>query len=493
MTLSISPVRISLLCAGLLRLYVPGAAFCQDLPVGLAARVWPLVSGAPLGPGGLGDPGASPVASSALPILPGSRDSGAPSPTVDWTGLVRASGRFLALEQAFRLMTEPGTREGLKGSFFHNYTRAVGSLHGWADGDEFYVNYVGHPMQGCVAGFLWAGNDLRYRGAEFGRNPTYWKARLRAAGFAWVYSTQFEIGTVSEASIGAIQAVPPQEGMVDHVITPSLGMGWMIAEDALDHYVIKRVEGATTNRWIRLLARSGMNPSRTFANVLRGVAPWHRDTREGITTYRPVARETTVASRPEPPAAADVSGPAPFELDMDFRAEWMGGRGKPVTCVGGGGTAAIRLSPTWQAAVEVGGCNLLGLDRNVSGDALVFLAGPRWTRNLGGPWNTHWQFLVGGNKFTEERMYPERKELLTRLAAVQGAAPPAHNDYTDQVEASGFAVAAGGGIDYKLNRALILRVAELSYRHSWIAPLWGRSYSESFRVAAGLVLRMGTW
>src|SRR5690349_17625324 len=35
---------------------------------------------------------------------------------VDWTGLFRSSGRFLAVEQAFRLATEPGTREGLKGS-----------------------------------------------------------------------------------------------------------------------------------------------------------------------------------------------------------------------------------------------------------------------------------------------------------------------------------------------------------------------------------------
>ena len=66
---------------------------------------------------------------------------------------MRASGRFLAVEHAFRLATEPGTRDGLKGKFFGNYARAVGSIHGWSDGDEFYVNYVGHPAQGSVAGF----------------------------------------------------------------------------------------------------------------------------------------------------------------------------------------------------------------------------------------------------------------------------------------------------------------------------------------------------
>ena len=52
-------------------------------------------------------------------------------------------------------------------------------------GDEFYVNYVGHPMQGCVVGFLWVGSDVHYRHAEFGKSPVYWKSRLRAAAFAW--------------------------------------------------------------------------------------------------------------------------------------------------------------------------------------------------------------------------------------------------------------------------------------------------------------------
>ena len=172
------------------------------------------------------------------------------------------------------------------------------------------------------------GSDVRYRHAEFGNSPVYWKSRLRAAAFAWVYSTQFEIGAVSEASIGAIQATPPQQGFVDHVITPTVGMGWMIAEDILDQYLVKRVEAATSNRWIRLLARSGMNPSRTFSNVLRGEAPWHRDTREGISTLpagparRPDSR--TPEAAPGPP---DTPGPAPFELTLGFHAERMYGRG----------------------------------------------------------------------------------------------------------------------------------------------------------------------
>jgi hypothetical protein len=281
--------------------------------------------------------------------------------------------------------------------------------------------------------------------------------------------------------------------MVDHVITPSLGMGWMIAEDAVDKYLVKRVEAATANRYIRMLARAGLNPSRTFANVLRGETPWHRDTREGILTYRAVSDAPMVSRGLSPPVPPDTPGPAPFELDMDVRAESLWGRGKPVSCVGGGAAAAFRIAAAWQMAVDVGGCNLLGLDRNVSGDMLTFMAGPRWTRGAGGPWNTHWQFLIGGAKMTEERMNPDRKELLSQLAIRHAAAPPAHDEYTEHAEATGFAVAAGGGVDYKLSRALILRVAELSYRHSWAPPLWGRTYSESVRFSSGLVLRMGTW
>ena len=48
--------------------------------------------------------------------------------------------------------------------------RSVLNLHGWADGDPFYVNYVGHPMQGAVAGRIWLLHDPRYRKAEFGRS-----------------------------------------------------------------------------------------------------------------------------------------------------------------------------------------------------------------------------------------------------------------------------------------------------------------------------------
>src|SRR5258708_21354265 len=124
---------------------------------------------------------------------------------INWSGVFTQSFAFLGVEEGFRLLTEGGARHTHM-PFVRGYTESVSNLHGWADGDPFLVNYVGHPMQGAVSGFIWVENDRRYRSAEFGRNAHYWKSRLRAAAFAWAYSEMEEIGPISEASIGATQA-----------------------------------------------------------------------------------------------------------------------------------------------------------------------------------------------------------------------------------------------------------------------------------------------
>ena len=43
------------------------------------------------------------------------------------------------------------------------------------------------------------------------------------------------------------------------------------------------------------------------------------------------------------------------------------------------------------------------------------------------------------------------------------------------------------------NNAISIKVADISYRHSWTNALWGRDYSNSLKFTSGLVLRMGTW
>ncbi len=205
--------------------------------------------------------------------------------SIEWGGLLVDSTRFLLFQQAFRLATESDTRAGLSGPFFRDYKDAVLNIHGWNDGDPFFVNYIDHPMEGSVAGFLEVAHDSRYRNVEFGKSSGYWKSRLRAMAFSAAFSLQFEIGPVSEASIGNIQKINSKAGVVDWVITPVVGMGWMVGEDVLDKYVVRRLEARTNNHFTRILLRGVLNPTRSFANLMQGRVPWHRDTREGVRDF----------------------------------------------------------------------------------------------------------------------------------------------------------------------------------------------------------------
>jgi hypothetical protein len=162
-------------------------------------------------------------------------------------------------------------------------------------------------------------------------------------------------------------------------------------------------------------------------------------------------------------------------------------------CNGGGASAAVRLSPAWQLLVDVGGCKIAGLEAGLSGDSLTYMAGPRRLHAVAARWTAQWQLLVGGHKMSGERMWPDKKRLLNAAALAVKNAPPSHSDYTEQVEASGFALATGCGLNYRLNRALAVRVAELSYLHSWTGPRWGTAYRDSLKLESGLILRMGTW
>ena len=67
---------------------------------------------------------------------------------------------------------------------------------------------------------------------------------------------------------------------VDLVVTPVAGTAWLIAEDALDRFVIARIERMTSSHTLRVLARSWLNPNRSLANLLRFKKPWARNTRQ---------------------------------------------------------------------------------------------------------------------------------------------------------------------------------------------------------------------
>jgi hypothetical protein len=202
----------------------------------------------------------------------------------DWNAAFRQSMIFLAIEHAFRLATEEGTRAELKGPFFKDYFKAVRSLRGWDDGDPFLVNYIGHPMQGSVAGFIQIHNDPKGANEKVSLNRNYWRSRLKAFGWSFAYSTQFELGLFSEAAIGNVgmrsyARSKHTMAYVDLVVTPVVGAGWLVGEDMLDRYLVWPLEDKIGNRVVGLLIRTFLNPTRSFANILRGQRPWYRDNR----------------------------------------------------------------------------------------------------------------------------------------------------------------------------------------------------------------------
>lgn len=223
-----------------------------------------------------------------------------PSQKFHWAPALRQSLLFLGVEHGFR-MTQLYTRKRLAGPFFQDWFDSVAGTSGWGDRDAFSANYIGHPMQGAISSYIHIQNDPGGIRQEFGRDPAYWKSRLRAMAWAAAYSVQFELGPLSEASIGNVGQKKGTAGAVDLVVTPTAGMGWTVTEDLLDKYVILGLERRNQNRVVRGFARSLLNPSRSFANLMRAKPPWHRDTRGGVAAADVEA--------PQPPSPVAISSP----------------------------------------------------------------------------------------------------------------------------------------------------------------------------------------
>lgn len=240
----------------------------------------------PDGDGGGGSPAVVRPAVTPAPTAPAPEG-------FQWRPAFTEAFSFLMIQHGFRLLKEPGTRTGLKGPFLRDWMDSVKGVEGWRDGDPFYVNYVGHPMQGAITGLVQVQNDPHGRNLQF-NDPGYWKSRSKAMIFSAAYSAQFELGPISEASIGNVGREMQANGYtgagaVDFVVTPTVGTMMLIGEDVVDRYAILRLENRTSNRFLKAMIRTWLNPNRAMANILRGEYPWHRDTRPGINVSFPPA------------------------------------------------------------------------------------------------------------------------------------------------------------------------------------------------------------
>jgi hypothetical protein len=242
--------------------------------------------------------------STALASLPASSIQPtfrAPQEKFHWGPALWQSFAFLVVSHAFRLANDGGARYLLlHRPFWHDYWASANNfdMSRWGDGDSFLVNYIGHPMEGAVAGDIFLNNDPQGRSARFGKSKAYWYSRLKAMAWATGFEAYFEIGPIfSEAAIGneggytyvpgcglypcnkypGKHFKPPTNntGWVDFVITPVVGLGWIVMEDAIETEIVDRLANGSPSLTYKIL-RGSLAPSHTFANMFAGKKPWYR-------------------------------------------------------------------------------------------------------------------------------------------------------------------------------------------------------------------------
>ena len=197
-----------------------------------------------------------------------------------WKPALIQSGMFLGIQHGVRLF-QKRTNSELGGPFFTDWKHSVKNLRGWADGDIFFINYVAHPLQGAATGRIFVNNSDKSKKLEFGKSKDYWTSRMKTMAWSAVWSTQFEIGPISEASIGNVGIHDDfgrsRMGWVDLVMTPTAGTGVLIGEDIIDKYVLKNwLERTTKSRTKIKVYRTFLNPISSFVNLLGGKKPWTR-------------------------------------------------------------------------------------------------------------------------------------------------------------------------------------------------------------------------
>jgi hypothetical protein len=215
-----------------------------------------------------------------------------------WKSALQQSFYFLIFEHAFRMADDPYARYLVwHKPFWHDYFSSFNDfdMGRWGDGDDFLVNYIGHPMQGAVSGYIQIQNDPKSRVLKFSKSSSYWKSRLKAMAWAAAYSTYFEVGPVlSETALGSEGGYtytpgcrspcdhpaghkPPTNntGWVDFIVTPTIGTGWIVLEDSMETEIVDRVSHGDNALKFELL-RSVLNPSHSLANFFQGREPWYR-------------------------------------------------------------------------------------------------------------------------------------------------------------------------------------------------------------------------
>ena len=445
-------------------------------------------------------------------IIPqGSKSESESHTHLRWGPAVRESLLYTGIMHAFDLTFQAGTRDALNGHWFANYMQSVSELRGWSDSDRFMAPYVGHPLEGSIFGFIERQNDPKYRLVQWGDGREYWVSMLRSMAYGAIWHTQWKIGPVSEASIANVM-LHASPGFITLVDTPTLGFCTMLAEDAADRYLIMGLENRTNNRPLIILARSFLNPGRTFANLMAFRAPWVRDTRlnlfganyeirkELLEDYRNGSGEKPFqfVKNAWMREGVEFSHPRPKEATIELTAfpyyeTFLGGG----SCIGGGGAGAARVNPKLQVITEVSGCLVMHMPHsNYSADSLFYGGGFRWTPMAANRFSPFAQFMFGGRKVTMEIMDVALHEEL-RKEWSDGSGKLAHfpkrSDYSVEQSQNGPSIAVGGGFDVVVTRPFAWRVLNIEYTHSWMKDVAEIHPQEGLKISMQAVVRIGTW
>jgi len=242
-----------------------------------------------------------------------------------WRRALFESFVFFSIEQAYVVHDDYRWVVIENGVPFNHYWRDyMQSLSkwkdsGWNDGDAALYSYVGHPIQGAMTSYIQIQNDPNGEKLEFSNTKEYWRSRFKATLWNAVYSTQWNVGPLSEITFEKYgtrsRGTWNQDGtwpctskhcftgvgQVDLVITPVGGLAWLLTEDLLDKHLARRVEGATRNHFLIDVMRCAVAPIRGGANILHGKRPWYRfrDARE-VYLSNQLKQRTAVASTLQP-------------------------------------------------------------------------------------------------------------------------------------------------------------------------------------------------
>jgi hypothetical protein len=209
---------------------------------------------------------------------------------VQWLKMIGEAMEFLSLQHLGNIATDSEIRHDLVSlPFWSTYVQCVKNyrFNQWSDDTPFIVHNIGHPLMGGITSSIFEQNDPKGRALVFANNGNYWRSRTKAMAFSAVYSAEWKIGPLSEASIGnsglntydvpGLGRTTNETGFQDFIITPVYGMGWNVMEDLTDRFIWPHIHDHIKSRLL-LTALFWITPAKSGANILRFKPTYYRDT-----------------------------------------------------------------------------------------------------------------------------------------------------------------------------------------------------------------------